>query len=214
MDETRARVFVAEQKYREARRVIERAVQTLEKGGTVALLAEALTTQGVVLARIGDNEGSVSTLRRAMEIAEWAGALSNAGLAALTLVEEHGARRALPQKELYQLYLRADELLKDTQDIEDVARLRACARIVMRRLAGVQLHDKNFTFHGAVHEFEAKIIEQALEEEGGSVTRTAKLLGISHQTFTTMLNARHKRLLAKRAPPKKRLKSIIKEPKE
>jgi len=211
VDETRARVFLAEKKYGEAARVIARAVQTLEKGGGPALLADALTVRGVVRARLGDYEGSISTLRHAIELAEWAGALSNAGLAALTLIEEHGARRALPQKELYQLYLRADELLKETQDADDVARLRACARIVMRRLADVHLHDKNFTFHGAVHEFEAKLIEQALEEAGGSVTRAARLLGVSHQTFTTMLNARHKRLLAKRAPPRKRLKSVMKK---
>ena len=211
VDETRARVFIAERKYQEAKRVIERAVKTLEQGGTVALLAEALTTQGVVLARLGDYAGSLGSLRRAMEFAEWAGALSDAGLAALTLIEEHGARRSLPQKELYELYVRADDLLKDTQDLEDVARLRACARIVMRRLSGVQLHDKNFTFHGAVHEFEAKIIEQALEETGGSVTRAARLLGISHQTFSSMLDRRHKKLLPKRKPREKRLKSIMKK---
>jgi tetratricopeptide (TPR) repeat protein len=214
VDETRARVFLAEGKYQEARRVIDRAVETLERGGGVAALAEALTTQGLVLARLGDNEGSISTLRRATELAEWAGALSGAGLAALALIEEHGSRRALPQEELYQLYQRADGLLKATQDAEDIARLRACARIVMRRLAGVQLHDENFTFHGAVHEFEAKLIEQALEETDGGVSRAARLLGISHQTFITMLKARHKRLQDKRDPPKKRFKSIVKAPKK
>jgi tetratricopeptide (TPR) repeat protein len=214
VDETRARVFIAEKKYQEAKRVIERAVHGLEQGGTVALLAEALTTHGVVLARLGDNKGSINTLRRAMEVAEWAGALPNAGLAALVLIEEHGARRAIPEKELYQLYQRADELLRGTQDAEDISRLRACARVVMRRLAGVELHDKNFTLHGAVHEFEAKIIEQALEEAGGSVTRAAKLLGITHQTFTSMLDRRHKKLQAKRTPRERRLRSIIKEPKD
>jgi tetratricopeptide (TPR) repeat protein len=214
VDETRARVLVAERKYQEAKRVIDRAVQALEQGGTVALLAEALITQGVVLARLGDSEGSISTLRRAMEAAEWAGALSNAGLAALTLIEEHGARRMFPQEELYRLYLRADELLKATQDVEDVARLRACARIVMRRLAGVRPHDKTFSFFSAVHEFEAKIIEQALDEAGGSVTRAAKLLGLTHQTLGTILSQRHKQLAGKRTPRGKRLRSIIKEPKE
>jgi tetratricopeptide (TPR) repeat protein len=214
VDETRARVFLAEKKYREAGRVISRAVQTLGHGGAAALLAEALTTQGVVLARLGDNEASGNALRRAVQVAEEAGALTNAGLAALTLIEEHGARRALTQKELYQLYRRADELLKDTQDAEDIARLRAAARVVMRRLAGVNLHDKNFTFFNAVQEFEAKIIEQALEQEGGSVTRAAKLLGLTHQTLSTMLSQRHKKLADKRTPREKRLRSIIKEPKD
>ena len=154
VDETRARVLIGEKQYREAGRVIARAIQTLEQGGAAALLADALTTQGVVWARLGDNERSIDVLRRAVSVAEESGALSNAGLAALTLIEEHGTRRALPHAELYELYRRADEMLKDAQDEESSARLRTCARLVMRRLAGVQLGDKNFTIFGAVQEFE------------------------------------------------------------
>lgn len=48
-----------------------------------------------------------------MDTAEDAGALSNAGLAALTLIEEHGAKR-LPPTQLYNVYRRADRLLKGT----------------------------------------------------------------------------------------------------
>lgn len=209
VDETRARVFIAEKNYREANRVIARAVQTLEQGSAAAVLAEALTTQGVVRARLGDYEGSANILRRAMKVAEEAGALSNAGLAALTLIEEHGALRTFPQIELYQLYLRADDLLREIQHPETVSRLRTCARIVMQRLAGVQLHDKNFTFYGAVHEFEERVIKQALEEAGGSVTQAARLLGLRHQAFSSMLNQRHKRLQARR-PFEKRRRSIVK----
>ncbi|MET0624723.1 MAG: helix-turn-helix domain-containing protein [Pyrinomonadaceae bacterium] len=61
---------------------------------------------------------------------------------------------------------------------------------------------------------EAKLIVQALEEAGGSVTKAARLLGIRHQTLTSMLRTRHKRLQSKRTPAEKRLKSIIKKPKE
>lgn len=151
MDETRARVFVDEKKHTEAERVIARAVQTLERGGGAALLSEALTTQAVVWTRQGKNEASINALRRAIEVAEESGALCNAGLAALTMIEEHGARRVLPPDELYELYCRADRLLKDAQHAESVTRLRACARIVMRRLTGVQLGDRNFTIFNAVH---------------------------------------------------------------
>jgi tetratricopeptide (TPR) repeat protein len=190
VDETRARVFIAEKKYGEANRVIERAVQTLEKGCASALLADALTIQGMARARLGAGEASINLLRRAMSIAEECGALTNAGLAALTLIEEHGAMRGLSRTELYNLYRRADELLKGTQDAEDVARLRACARIVMRRLSDMRLHDKNFSLFSAVQELEAKLIEQALEETGGSVTGAAKLLGLKHQTLIAMLKTR------------------------
>jgi tetratricopeptide (TPR) repeat protein len=214
VDETRARVFIAEKKYDEANRVITRAVQTLETGSASAYLADALTVQGVARARLGAGEDSISILRRAMSVAEESGALTNAGLAALALIEEHGARRVLSQTELYSLYRRADELLKDTQDAEDMVRLRACARGVMRRLAEVRLHDKNFSLFSAVQEFEARLVEQALEETGGSVTKAAKLLGLKHQTLIAMLNTRHKRLQLKRTPAEERLRSIIKKPKE
>jgi DNA-binding NtrC family response regulator len=104
-------------------------------------------------------------------------------------------------------------LLKGTQNAEELARLRACARVLMRRLAGAQFGGKNFSLFGAVQELEAKLIGQALEESGGSVTRAAKLLGVRHQTLTSMLQTRHKGLQEKRTPAKKRLRSIIKKPK-
>lgn len=214
VDETRASVFIAEKKYREAERVIARAVKTFEQGGSSALLADALATQGVAWARLGNIEASINALRRAVTVAEGAGAYSNAGLAALTLIEEHGARRAFPREELYELYERADGLLREAQHPETFARLRACALIVMRRLAGIERNDRNFSFYAAVHEFEERLLEWALEEARGSVVRAARLLGLKHQTFSSMLTQRHKKLLAKRTPRKKRLRSIIKEPKE
>ena len=210
VDETRARVLIAEKKYREADRIIADVIKTFEQGGESATLADALTVQGVVWARLGAFESSISILRRAAEVAESVGALSSASLALLTLIEEHGSSRLSPV-EVYKAYLRADRLLKDTQDVEDITRLRACGRIALRRLSGARLHDRNFSFYGAVQDFEATIIEQALEEAGGSVTRAAKLLGLKHQTFITMLNARHKKLLPKRTPPEKKLRSIIKK---
>ncbi len=207
--ETRARVFVAEQKYREANGIISGVIQTFEKGSEFAMLADALTIQGTVWSRVGVYEKSVSILRRAAEVAENAGALSNAGLATLALIEEHGAKRMNPT-ELYSAYRRADRLLKGTQDAEEIGRLRACARIVMRRLSGLRLHDKNFSLYGAIQELEAKFIEQALEEEQGSVTRAAKLLGIAHPTLIKIIKGRHKSLLKKRTAVKRRLRSIIK----
>lgn len=143
-----------------------------------------------------------------MEVAEASGALCSAGQAALTIIEEHGMKR-LSQTDAYKLYRRADELLKGTQDAEEIWRLRACARAVLRRLSGARLHDEGFTLQGAVHDFEAKFIEQALEEAGGSVTRAARILGISYQSLITLLNTRHRRLRKKRTPPKRRKRSIF-----
>jgi tetratricopeptide (TPR) repeat protein len=211
VDETRARVLVAERRYRDADRTLTEAVKILEQGDESALLAEALTVQGVIWARLWVYDASINVLRRAAELAESAGALTSAGLAVVTLIEEHGATWRLSPDDVYEAYMRAERLLKDTQEAEDVARLKACARIVMKRLATVQFGDKNFTLPGAVHEFEAKLIERALEEAGGSPTKAARLLGITHQTLGSILNTRHKKLSAKRKPPQKRLKSIIKK---
>jgi tetratricopeptide (TPR) repeat protein len=211
VDETRARVLVAEKRYREAERVMAGVVKALGQGGEAALLADALTVQGLVWARMGAFDSSVETLRRAMRVAQDAGAHTQAGLAALTLIEEHGAAGRVPGSELAEVYRRADELLKDTQDTEDIARLRACGLVVVRRLAGAQLQDKNFSFYGAVHELESNLIERALEMESGSVSRAARRLGLKHQSLTHMLNARHKTLMTKRTPPERRLRSIIKK---
>ncbi|HLM54675.1 MAG TPA: helix-turn-helix domain-containing protein [Pyrinomonadaceae bacterium] len=211
VDETRARVFIAEKKYDEAERVIAGAVKALEKGGESGLLADALAVQGLARARLGAYESSLNILRQAVRVADESGAASNAGLAALTLIEEHGTRSILPAEACYNVYRRADKLLKDTQDAEDIARLRACARVVMRRLVGARLRDKNFTLPRAVHELEAKFIEQALEEEKGSVSRAARKLGIAHQTLIALLDGRHKELLPKRTPARKRPRSIVKK---
>ncbi len=211
VDETRARVLVAEKRYREACRVLAGVLRVLEEGGEAALLADALTVQGVALARQGEFEESVNVLRRAMRVAEGAGANTQAGLAALTLIEEHGACHRLTDSELAEVYRSADELLRDTQDAEDIARLRACGRVVVRRLSGMQMHDRNFSFYDAVHELEARLIEKALELESGSVSRAARRLGLKHQSLAHMLTARHKDLMEKRTPPGRRHRSIIRK---
>ncbi len=211
VDETRARVLVAEKRYREADRIMAGVIKALGQGGESALLADALTVRGLVMARLGTFDTSVDILRQAMKVAQEAGANTQAGLAALTLIEEHAAAGRLAGPELADVYRRADEFLKDTQDAEDIARLRACGRVVVKRLSGAQLNDKNFSFYGAVHEMEASLIEQALEMESGSVSRAARRLGMKHQSLSHMLKARHKHLMGKRTPPERRLRSIIKK---
>jgi tetratricopeptide (TPR) repeat protein len=207
VEETRARVYVAEQHYHAARRVIIEVVETFEKGGESALLSDALIIKGTVQARLGDSDESLRTFRHAIRIAKDAGALSNAGRAAVSMIEEHGKR--LSDAELFRLYQRADQFLSTTQDAEDIARLRACARIAIRKLYGSEL-DEYFTLPEVVLEYEARFVELALMEEGGSITRAAARLGISHQTLSFMLQSRHKKLRSKRKPEIKR-KSIIRK---
>jgi tetratricopeptide (TPR) repeat protein len=203
VNETRARVYMAEGKYREANRAIATVIQTLEKGGEYALLADALTIQGVVWARLAVYESSITILRRALAVAVDAGASSNAAHAALALIEEHGAAR-LSDYDLYHIYRRADELLRDTQDAEDIARLRACAGIATARLYGVEVGSKHFSLRKAVLAYEARFIEYALRTAQGSVTVAAKMLGIGYQSLAEILKARHKKLQSLRTPARTR----------
>jgi DNA-binding protein Fis len=131
--------------------------------------------------------------------------------ALLKLIEEQGATYRLPQAEVYELYRRADQFLKETQDDDALARLRVCARVVMRRLAGPEVGREGFTMYEAVHDFEARLIERALEEARGSVTKAARLLGLTHQTLGTILSTRHKGLAGKRTPVRRRLRSVFKK---
>ncbi|HEX8181106.1 MAG TPA: hypothetical protein VF525_16280 [Pyrinomonadaceae bacterium] len=126
VDDTRAHVLLAEGHSSEAERVARDAVRILEQGGRQGLLAEALTTHGAALARTGQVEAARATLARAFDVAEQAGELEGAGRAALTTVEELAAH--LAPRELRELYIAADELLKRAQDPALAARMRACAR--------------------------------------------------------------------------------------
>ncbi|HVG35221.1 MAG TPA: helix-turn-helix domain-containing protein [Pyrinomonadaceae bacterium] len=209
VEETRSRVLIAEERYVEARRVILDVVRTFEKGGEQALLANALTLQAIIEANLKDYDHSLDTFRNAINTAENAGALSNAGRAAMSMIEEHGAGR-LSEREIYEVYRRADRWLAVTQDAEDIARLRACARIVMRKLYGPEL-DEYFTLPETVLQYEARFIEQALEEERGSISRAAHRLGLSHQTLGAMIQTRHRSLTGKRNPEIKRKRNIVKK---
>lgn len=126
VDETRARALLVQERNSEAEKTVRSAVQVLENGGEQALLVEALTTHGVALARLGQQEQARSVLEHAVEVSEQAGDLEGAGRAALTLIEE--LKDSLSEDEVREVYCRADELLSGSQHMETIARLRACAR--------------------------------------------------------------------------------------
>src|SRR5439155_9930103 len=125
VDETRARTLLAEGRVIEAERLIRSAVRTLGKGGQQAVLAEALTTQGIALARLGSHERSKAVLEHAIEVAATAGDLEGAGRAKLSIIEELGDM--IPPKDLVSVYESAIEVLKHSQDPSTGKRLIACA---------------------------------------------------------------------------------------
>jgi DNA-binding NtrC family response regulator len=67
-----------------------------------------------------------------------------------------------------------------------------------------------YSLEAEVLRYEGSLIRKALEASGGSVTRAARLLGVTHQGLAFILNGRHSDLLAIRTPVKRRRKSIIK----
>jgi tetratricopeptide (TPR) repeat protein len=204
VEETKARVLIAEEKHEEAKKVIAKVIDVLERCGEKALLVDALTIKGTAHARLGDERESFKAFRLAIRVGERSGALFNAGLAALSIIEE----LRLSDKRLYRMYRLADELLSNTQDAEAIARLRECAERTIIQLGGPQVGN-DFCLPDAVYEIEAQYIVEALERANGKITKAAKLLGITHQSLNNILNHRHSQLLPKRTPIKERRKSLL-----
>ena len=222
-DDTRAQVLLMERKNEAAEKTARAAVRFLETGGEQSILAEALTTHGKALARLNQYDGARKALDRAMELAQVAGDPDTGGIAALTLVEE--MRQQLPIEILHGYYLSAESALAGSQNRQIRTRLGDCARWLMSSAlsnakdsepvkANVAQEvpvtiSESYSLETEVLRYEANLIRQALETSGGSVTRAARMLGVTHQGLAFILNGRHKDLLAVRTPVKKRRRSII-----
>jgi CheY-like chemotaxis protein/tetratricopeptide (TPR) repeat protein len=212
VDETRARVFLAEGRIADAEKLVRSAVQVLEKGGEQSLFAEALRTHGMALARLGRHQQGQLTLQHAIEVAQQAGDLEGAGQAALVLIEELGER--LNEDDLKATYERAADLLEESQHPGILGRLHACARKVLHLMVErpAPKEWKGFSLKDEVHRYERRFIERALEDAKRSVTRAAHMLGLKHQTLIALLNNRHRDLLPARKPVTRRRRSIIRKP--
>jgi CheY-like chemotaxis protein len=216
VDDTRARTMLAEGRLREAERFARAAVQTLEKGDEQALLAEALTTYGIALARMGNHARSRALLQRAIEVAETAGDLEGAGRAHLSIIEEMGGQTSAT--ELASIYQSAADLLQRSQDPSVGKRLIACARTVIEALGNSESENREaaehswegFSFKEKILDCERALIERALRDANGSVTRAARLLGFKHhQSLISLINSRHKELLKTRTAVRKRRRHIF-----
>jgi tetratricopeptide (TPR) repeat protein len=209
IDENRARVFIAQGRYVDAEKIAFTAASALEAGDEQSLLAAALETQGLALARLGRYQSSLGTLKRAAHIAESGGDPSLSGKIFLTILEE--VKSFLSPAEIGAIYQEADERLGEKLEPETIARLRACARLAITNTA-IPLTETGArgSFEEEVHNRESELIKSALGEANGSVTRAARILGLTHQGLCYIINHRHKHLLGSRAPIRVRRKSIIK----
>ena len=216
-EDTRAQAFLLEGKYADAERVARRAVHALKRGGEQTILAEALTTHGKALARLEQTQIARAALDQAVEIAQTAGNPDRGGIAAVTAIEELSPY--LPVEVLENYYRTAESLLSKSQNLSLKNRLGECAR----RVLSIALDNAKeatpaatdvaltpgFSLDSEVLRYEGNLIRRALEESGGSVTRAARLLGVTHQGLAFILNGRHSDLLSIRSPVKRRRRSII-----
>lgn len=224
VDETRARALLAEQRFSEAEKIARQAVNTLTKGDEYALLAEALTTHAVTLARNARRLPAQAALERAVEIAVQSGNAEGASLALLTMIEELGDY--LSADEIQFSYRRADELLV-TAPLEILERLRRAARRALavrsahaeQQIAHGQMPEsetinswENFSLKEEVRRLEERYIESALKEAEGRVSHAAKLLGFDdHGSLNSLLKNKHQKLLAVRVPATPRKRSLIRK---
>jgi tetratricopeptide (TPR) repeat protein len=205
IDDTRAQVLIAEKKFKEAEAVARSAVRVLEKSGHQCLLADALITHGIAIARLKQTERAQFTFQKAIEIGHQVGALNKAGLAALTLIEELDE---LPGETLYAAYDRASEWLAKSQSQDIMLRLNAAARKVFANIRGElkpevateTVFNTPCTFPLEVLRFESGLIRQALAQSNGSVTHAANLLGMTYQGLAYVIGSRHHDLLKARSP--------------
>lgn len=146
VNDTCARVFLGQKENAEAEQIARGAVQSLETSGQPNMLAEALTTRGTALARLGKRAEARTVLQRAFEVAEQAGDLEGAGVAELTTLEELGDH--LTSVELRAVYELADHLLARTQHPGILERLRMCARrvIAAERTLNIEFETAGFAY--------------------------------------------------------------------
>lgn len=218
VEDSRAQAFLLEGKYDLAEKAARSAVRAMKRGGEQALLAEALTTHGKALARLKQPHVAKTTLDHAVEIAQTAGSPNAGGIAAVTAIEELNSY--LSASTLQEYYRTAESLLTNSQDRSLVMRLGQCARRVLAAAASESTTENTagavpvsmppgFSLDAEVLRYEGNLIRKALEESGGSVTRAARLLGVTHQGLAFILNGRHSDLLSVRTPVKRRRRSII-----
>jgi tetratricopeptide (TPR) repeat protein len=217
VDETYARTLICEGRYSEAANVVRNSVRVFEEGDERSALAEALVTHGTALARLNNTSTALSAFNKAIAVAELAGDPNARGLAAIAVVEELSS--SVDPVELRDYYHQAESVFPGSQNPGIQNRLGECARRILAAegrtatngpaIQSAEMVAPSLSLEEEVLRYEADLIKNALETSGGSVTRAARKLGITHQGLAFILNGRHKSLLGARKPAKPRRRSII-----
>ncbi len=217
VEDTQARTLLAQGRIDQAEKIASSAVKGLREGDEQSNLAAALTTHATVLSRMGRHSDALARLNEAVGVAGQGGDLETGGLASLTIIEELAP--VLSPAELRNYYKNAESSLTHSQHTAVRIRLGECARSVISAeahdsISGSQISTLDTTatdssLEEKVLRFEGELIKRALLASDGSVTRAARLLGVTHQGLAFILNGRQKDLLPSRKPAKRRRRSII-----
>ncbi len=208
-DESIAQVLIAGGKFKLAEGVARRAVSALEKSGQQCLVADALITYGIALARLRKNDRAKFIFQKAVDVALHVDAANKAGLAALSLIEEIDD---LSPATLQAAYQQAREWLAGSQSQDLLLRLNEAAGKVTAGLRGELSSDeateillsKPCDLQGKILNYEKGLIKQALTQANGRVTHAATLLSMSYQALSYIIESRHRDLLKERSPVHRR----------
>jgi tetratricopeptide (TPR) repeat protein len=215
-EDTRARAFIAQGRFDQAEALARGTVKILREGDEQSLLAEVLTTHATALAKLGRHDDALAMFNEAVSVAVQAGDPETGGIASLTIIEELAP--GLAPDELRNYYNNAESALTHSQHPTIKFRLGECARSIlcaeaqapsssqMSRLAAIA---SDGSLEEKVLRYEGELIQRALQASEGSVTRAARLLGVTHQGLAFILNGRQRNLLPSRKPAKPRRRSII-----
>lgn len=124
VDETLAQLNLVSKQHELAERSVRQAVDILETTGENALLAEALTTQGLVLCKLGRRHEAKPLLERARRVAERCGDYEGAGKPLLILIEQMCEQ--LGDDERQEIGAQASQLLANSQQASTRTRLANC----------------------------------------------------------------------------------------
>jgi signal transduction histidine kinase/ActR/RegA family two-component response regulator/predicted negative regulator of RcsB-dependent stress response len=128
VDETLAQLYLASERYELAEQAITLSADTLEISGEDAFLAEVLTTQGIVLCRLGKKQEAKLILERARRVGERCEDYEAAGRALLILIEEMCEQ--LADDERREIGAQANQLLANSQQHATRERLRKCLETI------------------------------------------------------------------------------------
>lgn len=127
-DDTRARFYIATEQFDFAEQILAESIGVLEDSGQEEYVAQSLTTQGMLLCRVGRHRQAKRVLQRAYEIAESGGNRAEAERALLFLIEE--MHNLLDDDERRELRTALNRLFASPQQTSPDERRKRCLQLI------------------------------------------------------------------------------------